>query len=381
MTATSAPILAHFTQMLNDLDHKGQKRALSAPSDHLLNLSSNDYLGLANNNALRQAFLARCGTLPFGSSSSRLLTGNSPHHEHLEQTLGNAFGRKALLFNSGYHANIGILPAISDHNTLILADKWVHASLIDGIRLSTGKNAGKFLRYRHNDYNQLHTLLTKHHQDYARIIIATESVFSMDGDTADLRQLITLKKAFANVMLYVDEAHAIGIYGTTGLGLAEAQNSISDIDFLVGTFGKALASFGAYVICDEPIKNHLINTARPLIFSTALPDIMIAWSQFIFDKLPSLAPKRRHLHQLSQRLARAITQQEPPQNQSPIIPYIIGDNAQTVAKARRLQSLGFYCLPIRPPTVPKGTARIRFSLSAAITDDELSALIDTLNTL
>lgn len=374
---TAPHLLAHFSKHLTDLNQKGQKRAFTSPCPNLINLSSNDYLGLADDTALQETFLARFGTLRLGASSSRLLTGNSVYHDRLEQTLETAFGKKALLFNSGYHANLGILPAIADKNTLILADKWIHASLIDGIRLSPAQ----CYRYRHNDYDHLHALLTRYHKDYDRIIIVTESVFSMDGDLAELNRLVALKKAFGNVLLYVDEAHAVGVYGKMGLGLCEARGCIGEIDFLVGTFGKALASFGAYVICDEVLKSYLINTARPLIFSTALPPIMTAWSGFVFELLPTLTKQRQRLHTLSQRLAYAITKKPPPANQSPIIPYIIGDNAQTVTTAHHLQALGFYCLPIRPPTVPKGTARIRFSLTAAITDDELSALIDVLNNL
>lgn len=372
--------LTSFATALEILDTQGQKRVLPEPNNTQLNLSSNDYLGLKNNNSLRQEFWAMHNdTLAFGSSSSRLLTGNSPHHNHLEQQLATAFNRHALLFNSGYHANIGILPAISDKKTLILSDKWVHASLIDGIRLSQA-NA---YRYAHNDYDHLHTLLAQYHKNYERIIIVTESVFSMDGDVADLSRLVALKHEFGNIMLYVDEAHAIGIYGATGLGLAEEKNCIHDIDFLVGTFGKAIASVGAYVVCDKLIKTYLVNTARPLIFSTALPEINIAWTQFIFDKLPTFDNKRHHLHHISSRLRRAIAQKSPYPitSYSPIIPYVVGDNKRAVALANQLQRLGFYCLPIRPPTVPKGTARIRFSLTANITDNELSALINALEKL
>ena len=140
-----------------------------------------------------------------------------------------------MTFNSGYHANTGILPAVSNTHTLILADKLVHASLIDGIRLS----AAKCIRYRHNEYNQLERLLQVNHSEYERIIVVTESIFSMDGDEADLRELVRLKKQYPNVLLYVDEAHAFGVRGQRGLGCAEEQDCINDIDFLVGTFGKA----------------------------------------------------------------------------------------------------------------------------------------------
>ena len=212
----------------------------------MLNMSSNDYLGLASDATLQDEFWQ---SLPerdrlLSASSSRLLTGNFDVHQELETLLAERFGREsALTFSSGYHLNTGILPAVADVHTLILADKLVHASLIDGIRLSSAT----CIRYRHQDYRQLQSLLEKHRTNFERMIIVTESVFSMDGDVAPLAALVELKKAFPNVMLYVDEAHAIGVRGKRGLGIAEEQGCLADIDFLCGTFGKALASVGAYV--------------------------------------------------------------------------------------------------------------------------------------
>lgn len=204
----------------------------------MLNLSSNDYLGLASDRALREEFLRTLTPDTFlpTSSSSRLLTGNFTVYEELEAELARLFGTEAaLVFNSGYHANTGILPAVSDAQTLILADKLVHASLIDGIRLS----AAKCIRYRHNDLAQLERLLKEHHSAFRQIIIVTESIFSMDGDQADLPALAELKRRYGNVLLYVDEAHAFGVRGRQGLGCAEESGCTGDIDFLVGTFGKA----------------------------------------------------------------------------------------------------------------------------------------------
>lgn len=213
----------------------------------MLNLSSNDYLGLASDRALREEFLRTLTPDTFlpTSSSSRLLTGNFTVYEELEAELARLFGKEAaLVFNSGYHANTGILPAVSDAQTLILADKLVHASLIDGIRLS----AAKCIRYRHNDLAQLERLLKEHHSAFRQIIIVTESIFSMDGDQADLPALAELKRRYGNVLLYVDEAHAFGVRGRQGLGCAEESGCTGDIDFLVGTFGKAAASAGAYIV-------------------------------------------------------------------------------------------------------------------------------------
>ena len=356
-----------------DLVHQG--RYITRENRKMLNMSSNDYLGLASNENLRQSFLQQYGdNFPsFTSSSSRLLTGSFPVYTDLELLIAQHFQREsALLFNSGYHANLGILPALTTTKSLILADKLVHASMIDGIRLSQCE----FFRYRHNDYEHLKNLLEKNAGKFDRTFIVTESVFSMDGDIADLKYLVQLKKQFPNTYLYVDEAHAIGVYGKNGLGIAERANVIADIDLLVGTFGKALASMGAYVVCDQILKECLINQMRPLIFSTALPPFNVTWTHFIFERLPQLSKERTHLEQLSVFLRQEVehrTQIMP--SQTCIVPYILGENETTLTKAKDLQEQGYYCLPIRPPTVPKGTSRIRLSLTADMTMDEVKQFV------
>ena len=374
-----------FKQLLEQLSAKNQYRSIPdlvhqgryimRENRKMLNMSSNDYLGLASNENLRQSFLQQYGdNFPaFTSSSSRLLTGNFPVYTDLEQLIAQCFQREsALLFNSGYHANLGILPALTTTKSLILADKLVHASMIDGIRLSQCE----FFRYRHNDYEHLKSLLEKNARKFDRTFIVTESVFSMDGDVVDLNYLVQLKKQFPNTYLYVDEAHAIGVYGKNGLGIAERANVIADIDLLVGTFGKALASMGAYVVCNQILKECLINQMRPLIFSTALPPFNVAWTHFIFERLPQLSKERTHLEQLSAFLRQEVehrTQIMP--SQTCIVPYILGENEATLAKAKALQEQGYYCLPIRPPTVPKGTSRIRLSLTADMTMDEVKQFV------
>lgn len=357
---------------LPDIVHTGNR--IERDGQVMLNLSSNDYLGLASRTDLREAFFEEWKEkdYPLSSSSSRLLTGNFTVYTELEQLMAERFNREAaLLFNSGYHANTGILPALADKQTLILADKLVHASIIDGILLS----GAPFQRYRHNDYNQLETLLKKNAGQYEQLFIVTESIFSMDGDVADLRHLVELKNSYPNVCLYVDEAHAIGVRGKNGLGIAEEQDCIRDIDLLVGTFGKALASMGAYVVCSRTIREYLVNCMRPLIFSTALPPAQIAWTRFIFERLPEFSSLREELTLTSHLLSDALEGKGGEISESHIIPYIIGENNDCISKAEELQRKGFYCLPVRPPTVPKGTARIRFSLTADITTAQLTQLI------
>lgn len=357
---------------LPDIVHDG--RDVIVGGQRMLNLSSNDYLGLASDRRLREEFLSTLTPDTFmpSSSSSRLLTGNFTVYEELEAELVQLFGTEAaLVFNSGYHANTGILPAVSDNRTLILADKLVHASLIDGIRLS----AAKCIRYRHNDMLQLSRLLEENHTEYRQIIIVTESIFSMDGDQTDLPGLVQLKHKYDNVLLYVDEAHAFGVRGKQGLGCAEEADCIGDIDFLVGTFGKAAASTGAYIVCTRVIREYLVNRMRTLIFTTALPPVNIAWTVFILRKLVDMQDRREHLARISRTLREALQERGYAcPSVSHIVPMIVGPSTDTVLRAEALQRHGFYALPVRPPTVPEDTSRIRFSLTAAIKEEEIKVM-------
>lgn len=379
-------LIDHYAQQLDLLKQQGnlrqftanrqQSRCIQIGGRQMLNLASNDYLGLASDIQLREQFFDETPNAQrwMSSSSSRLLTGNFPEYEQLEASLSRAFhGRAALLFNSGYHMNIGILPALSDSKTLILADKLVHASMIDGIRLS----AAKYVRYRHNDLHHLAQLLQKYHEDEAfeRIIVVTESIFSMDGDETDLAELVRIKKQFSKVMLYVDEAHAVGVRGAQGLGCVEQYGVIDEVDLIVGAFGKAMASIGGYLICHPMIRAYLINSMRPLIFSTALPPVCMAWTDFIFQKVLTLNPQRQHLQRISQSLRQAVAGKgfDCPSS-SHIVPVIIGESQKTVEKAQALQAAGFYIMPVRPPTVPQGSSRLRISLIASIEQAELDQL-------
>ena len=406
----TALIINRLQESLNALKAANQYRQIPNLQHHeqyvisegkrLLNIASNDYLGLGSNKQLQSDFLNQLNQFPVDSmprmsaTSSRLLTGNDEQLQALESELQewyqNALDKKnlslsksVLVFNSGYHANIGILPALTTLpiKTLILADKLVHASIIDGIRLSQSKLVS-YRRYRHNDYEHLAKFIEQADSSVERIIIVTESIFSMDGDRADLAQLVQLKAKDARIELYIDEAHAIGILGDSGLGLAEETQTLADIDYLVGTFGKAFASIGAYIMCNDVVKHWLINQMRPLIFSTALPPINHAWTRFILAKMPNLTEQRLHLARLSATLSDAIPERyrvslihQDAGYASPIVPYILGDNALTVEKAKQLQSAGFYALPVRPPTVPANTARIRLVMNAALSLEDCQRLI------
>lgn len=388
---TNRAVYGSYAAELGRLEATGSLRALpqagslgrwiSRDGRRMLNLSSNDYLGLASERNLAEEFADNLhssssggGWLPLSSSSSRLLTGNHEAYGALEERLAAMYGREsALVLSSGYHMNSGVLPALCDRKTLILADKLVHASLIDGIRLCEGR----CVRFRHQDYAQVESILEKEAGGYERIFIVTESIFSMDGDLAPLQRLVELKRRWPSVMLYVDEAHAVGVRGANGLGLAEECGCIGDIDLLCGTFGKALASVGAYVVCDRVIKEYLVNKMRTLIFTTALPPVNVAWSLFIMERLQLFGERRKHLDRISSevREAFALRGMQMPSG-SHIIPMIIGSSADAVLRAEDMQRHGFYVLPIRPPTVPEGTSRLRFSLTASLKEEDIAKLIE-----
>ena len=383
-------LLDHYADQLDQLKQQGNLRQftryvqdqhyIELNQHRMLNLASNDYLGLASNLVLREQFFDETPLAArlMSSSSSRLLTGNFPEYEALEDAMSQAFhGRATLLFNSGYHMNIGILPALSDSRTLILADKLVHASMIDGIRLSTAK----YIRYKHNDLEHLAQLLQRYHDDpaYDRIIVVTESIFSMDGDETDLAQLVAVKNQFSKVMLYVDEAHAIGVRGELGLGCAEQYGVIDAIDFLVGTFGKAMASVGGYLICEPIIRDYLINCMRPLIFSTAQPPICMAWTQFMLQQVMRLNTARQHLSELSVILQQGIQAKGYAcPSSSHIVPIVVGESQPSIVLATQLQQAGFYVMPVRPPTVPQHSSRVRISLNANLEQADIHALLQQL---
>lgn len=382
-------LLDHYADQLDHLTRQGNLRQFKSNvqsgreieinGHRMLNLSSNDYLGVAYDLSLREEFfdLTPVNQCHMSSSSSRLLTGNFPEYEQLEQTLSQAFGRSALLFNSGYHMNIGILPAICDAKTLVLSDTLIHASMIDGIRLSKAR----CIRFAHNDLATLEQLIQQHHDqaDIDRIIVVTESIFSMDGDETDLTALVAIKYRYSKVMLYVDEAHAIGVRGQRGLGCAEQYDVIDDIDFLVGTFGKALASIGGYLICHAVIRDFLINKMRSLIFSTAQPPLSMAWTNFILEKVMQMQPQRMQLQSSAHAFQREITHKgfHCPSS-SHIVPIIIGGSQATVDLATSLQQAGFYIMPVRPPTVPQGGSRLRICLNAQVTASEIEHLLKLL---
>lgn len=363
--------MSRIAETLDRLRLSGNLRSIPAESgDGVVDLSSNDYLGLADDMALRERFLAEhpAGGLLMTASASRLLAPHQRAYAELEGLLSRSYhGRSALLFNSGYHANTGLIAALADKNTLIVADRLVHASIIDGIRLS----GAPFERFRHNDMAHLGRILAAKAQQYSEILIIAESVYSMDGDMAPVRELAALKRATPGARLYIDEAHGVGAVGPAGLGLCEAEGVGADVDILVGTLGKALASSGAFAILSEEMRQYMVNRARSLIFSTALPPACVDWSALTWQASLEGESRRSRLRELASALASALPGGSAP---SHIQPLIVGDAAGAVALSERLLEHGYKVLPIRTPTVPPGTERLRFSLSASIPPEAIAEL-------
>ena len=348
---------SHFRNIKN-YSNKDQKY-IYFKDKKLINFSSNNYLGFADNKRITEEFLDFAGTkYSFGSASARLLTGSLPVYNELENLISTMFNKEAtLLFNSGYHANVGINSSLAGRGDVIFSDKLNHASIIDGMRLSDAR----FLRYPHNNMQILEKLLRRERKNYNNAIIVSESVFSMDGDIADIEKLVELKEKY-NCLLILDEAHAFGVFGETGLGVAQTLGLTDKVDLIVGTFGKAIGSMGAFAAGNNIIINYLTNKARSFIFSTALPPINIAFSKWIIEnKLPFTYPERIKMLELGQKAG----------SQSHIIPLIIGNNKETVDTCEILFHNGYFTLPIRPPTVPEGTSRIRISLTTDINEKEL----------
>lgn len=357
--------LSHFRDLKNF--EKKDEKYIYFRGKKLLNLSSNNYLNFADNKKITQEFLDFAGNkYSFGSASARLLTGTLPVYKELEELLSNLYNKDAtLLYNSGYHANVGISSAINQKGDVIFSDKLNHASIIDGMRLSDGK----FFRFPHNNMEALEKLLERERKNYKNAFIITESVFSMDGDIEDLKRIIKLKKKY-NCIMIIDEAHAFGVFGEKGLGVAEELGIIDDVDLIVGTFGKSVGSMGAFVTGSKTMINFLINKSRSFIFSTALPPINIAFTKWIIEnKFPKTKAKRKNMLSIAKKMG----------SDSHIIPVVIGENKDTVDLCEVLFHNGYFTLPIRPPTVPVGTSRLRLSLTTDIQEKDLTVLKEKIN--
>jgi 8-amino-7-oxononanoate synthase len=346
-----------------------QGREIVLDGKKVLNFCSNDYLGLSADPRLSAAAQQAMAEHGFGSGASRLVCGNSDEHVQLERELAQFKKTEAaLVFSSGYMANVGILSALCGRGDIIFSDKLNHASIVDGCILSRAE----LRRYPHNDIAALEDSLAKA-RDFRRKLIVTDTVFSMDGDRAPLKALARLAKEY-DAWLMVDEAHAFGVFGPMGAGLVEEEDLGNDVPVQMGTLSKAAGSFGAYVAGSHELIDFLINTARSFIFTTALPPAVAAASRVALQIIREEPERRELLLRNAERLRQELQSLgfDTLQSLSPIIPVVVGEAEAAVDFSRRLLERGIFVSAIRPPTVPKGTARLRVTVTAAHTDEDIA---------
>jgi 8-amino-7-oxononanoate synthase len=342
-----------------------------------VDVCSNDYLGLRRDPRLAEAAAAAARTHGTGAGAARLLRGTCPLHEELEASLAQWKGTAAcLLFNTGYQANATLLPALVGAGDAVFSDALNHASLVDGCRMARagGTHVGI---YRHLDLQDLASQLALWRANApvaALALVVTDAVFSMDGDAADLPALLDLCERF-EALLLIDEAHATGLLGTDGAGLAQRQGVHGRVPLVMGTLGKAIGSFGAFVCCDTALRDHLLNTSRGFIFSTALPPPVLG-AALEGIRLARTEPWRRERAlALADRLRDALGQ---PRHPSAIVPVPVGADAAAVRLAGALQACGYDVRAVRPPTVPEGSARLRITTGAHLEEAQVESLIQAL---
>ncbi len=358
-----------------------QRRSLPVLHANTLDFSSNDYLNLSRHPLLierAQQWLLKHGA---GSRAARLVAGNHPDYEQAEAKLASLkHTESALILSSGYQTNNAVLTALLNKDVvgaepLVFADQLNHASLLSGVQQSGARQ----FRYKHNDLKHLETLLKKYAHTKQPLFVVTESVFSMEGDRTDLKALLHLKQQYG-FFLYLDEAHASGVLGHNGMGLA--ADYPQQIDCVMGTFGKALGSFGAYIACAKSLKDYLINRCGGFIYTTALPPAVWGAIDAALDVVPTLSSERAHLLKLAETLRIGLHQRgyTTGNSSTQIVPMIIGEAVETLALARNLQENSIQAIAIRPPTVPPHTSRIRLALKASHTIEDIKKLLQALDT-
>lgn len=361
---------------LRELGAREQRRSLAEIQG--TNLCSNDYLELSRHPALKEAVaLAVRYARHIGGTGSRLLSGHAVVWEQLEEEFAQFAGTEgALYFGSGYLANLGLLTALLKKDDLVFSDALNHASLIDGMRLSGARK----VIYPHLDLNALEDELRKHANEHGRKLIVTESVFSMEGDIAPVTEMVKIAERYGAGVI-VDEAHATGVQGPAGRGIAVQDGIAQHLAAAVHTCGKALASAGAFVCGSAALKEHLINHARTFIFSTAMPPYMAEQIRAALRLVRGMDREREALMAKARRLASSLRSGgwDAGRSETQIVPLIIGENEHALSAAERLQDERFAVRAVRPPTVPPGSARLRFSLTCGISDDELLRLENCLN--
>lgn len=367
--------VARMQAELAALQGRAQLRTLEINTG--INLCSNDYLGLATDVGLKAAILDGVSSnLQMGATGSRLLSGNSREWEQLEEEFAQFAGTTdALYFSSGYLANIGLLSSLLEPDDRVFSDSLNHASIIDGIRLSRARK----VIYPHRDLNALEDGLAQYEHEAGCKLIITESVFSMDGDRAPLKELLLLARKY-HAQLVVDEAHATGVHGPQGRGLAAQLGVADELLAIVHTCSKALASMGAFVCSGATLNRFLVNRARPFIFSTAMPPYFAHQIRAALRIAVGADSERARLRETPERL-RSLLQGagfNTGASSSQIVPVILGDNESALHFAAELKKNGFTARAIRPPTVSPGSSRLRLSLTSKITAEKVDRLAGTM---
>lgn len=347
-----------------------QSARVTLAGREMLLLCSNNYLGLADHPALAKASVRAVECYGTSSGASRLVSGTMELHEQLEQSVAAFKGSEAaLIYNSGHAANTGIIPALVGRGDAVFSDRLNHASIVDGIRLS----GARLFRYAHNDHQQLAGLLEKH-SGFGRTLIVTDGVFSMDGDLAPLAELAALKEKHG-ALLMVDDAHGSGVLGLHGRGSAELLGVADSVDIQMGTFGKALGSFGAYAALSAELRDLLVNKSRSFIFSTSLPPAVLAASLAAVELVQSpegdLLRERLNTNSALFRNGLKRLGFILPEGSTQIMPVITGQSDVTMRFSEALLEEGIFAQGIRPPTVPAGSCRIRFTIMATHQIDDL----------
>jgi 8-amino-7-oxononanoate synthase len=368
-------LLTELERDLAELRARDQLRSFAQVAG--VNLCSNDYLGLAEHLRLKEATLeAVASSVRISGTGSRLLSGHAAVWNELEEEFAAFAGKEAALyFANGYAANIALLSSVLGKSDLVFSDELNHASLIDGIRLSSARK----VIYPHRDLDALERGLRQHERDSRRKLIVTESVFSMDGDIADVKVMQGLAEKYG-ANLVVDEAHATAVHGPGGAGIVAEAQLTREVFATVHTCGKALASAGAFVCGSRVLREFLINHARTLIFSTAMPPYMAGQIRAALRLAHGMDAERETLLRNSAELSATLHRDgwDVGRSASQIVPVVIGSNEDALAAATLLQERGFAVRAIRPPTVPAGTARLRLSLTARITREQVTGVLAAL---
>ncbi len=361
-------IYPYFTPIESVQDHR-----VMIDGREFIMIGSNGYLGLAADPRIKQAAIKAVERYGSTCSGSRFLNGTLDIHVNLEKDLANFFNKDgAIIFSTGFQTNLGIISAIAGKDDIILIDRQNHASIIDGCRLSFAE----LKKYRHNDMEDLERIMKSLPDNKGRLIIV-DGVFSMEGELADLPELVKLKHKY-NARLMVDDAHGIGVLGENGQGTCEHFGLLNEVDIIMGTFSKSFASLGGFVVADQDVITHIKHTARALIFSASMTPASVASAQAALDIIKKEPERRRRLWEITERILKGFKEigLDTGKSQTPVIPVIIGEDEKCFAFWKKLFKEGIFANPVISPATPPGRALIRTSYMTTHTDEDIKTILD-----